>query len=456
VKGWRYGATTGVALLLLVACDLGSNSSRDNSHFVARSPRVNGPLRARADVPIKKVVFIIKENRTFDNMFGRFPGADGATHGTLSTGRQVELTRAPDIYSHDIGHSFVQGVTAVNGGAMDGFDLISRDLSGYSQFRRRQIPAYWNYAANFTLADRMFSSEYGPSLPDHLFTVAAASDRLVSNKWPARNGGGLYCRDRRERAYRLPAQPGLIDLERDANVEALQDRFNVVWPCLDIPSIFNRLDKRGVSWRYYGGHSEEQVHNPMPALKRIVRTHLWDNVVPPQRFRTDARRGRLPQVSYLLPPIIYNEHPNPGRSMCVGENWTVRQLNAVMQGPDWNKIAVFVTWDDFGGLYDHVSPPIVDSLGLGPRVPLLAISPWVDAGVVNHTTYEFSSFLAFVERRFGLRPLTARDATANDLFGLFDFKQRPLAPMLLRERPEYGRSAATCAPRAVAKSRRSR
>ena len=125
--------------------------------------------------------------------------------------------------------------------------------------------------------------------------------------------------------------------------------------------------------------------------------------------------------------------------MCVGENWTIRQVNAVMEGPDWAHTAIFITWDDFGGLYDHVAPPVVDDMGLGPRVPLLVISPYAKPGFVDHTVYEFSSFLAFLERLHGLEPLTGRDRDANDLFGAFDFDQEPLDPLILETRPEVSR-----------------
>jgi phospholipase C len=147
----------------------------------------------------------------------------------------------------------------------------------------------------------------------------------------------------------------------------------------------------------------------------------------------------LPQVSYVIPPHIFNEHPwsaNEPTSMCAGENWTIRYLDALMRGPDWRHTAVFITWDDFGGFYDHVKPPRVDDLGLGPRVPLLVISPWVKSGVVDHTTYEFSSLLAFMERLWGLPPLAARDRRANDMFDAFDFSQRPVTRLLLEPRPE--------------------
>jgi phospholipase C len=139
---------------------------------------------------------------------------------------------------------------------------------------------------------------------------------------------------------------------------------------------------------------------------------------------------------------VFNDHPHsPDRSMCVGENWSIRQINAVMEGPDWDHTAIFVTWDDFGGLYDHVEPPVVDDMGLGPRVPLLVISPYAKPGHISHTTYEFSSFLAFLERLFDVAPLTARDRNANDLFDAFDFSQEPNEPLIQEPRPEGGPAA---------------
>jgi phospholipase C len=127
-----------------------------------------------------------------------------------------------------------------------------------------------------------------------------------------------------------------------------------------------------------------------------------------------------------------SEHP-PGSS-CVGENLTVRQLNAVMQGPQWGSTAVFVTWDDFGGFYDHVPPPQADNFGFGPRVPLLVVSPYARPGFISHTVYEFSSLLKFVETRWNLRALTDRDDQANDLLDSFDFGQPPLDPLILGQR----------------------
>jgi phospholipase C len=393
------------------------------------------------------VVFIVKENRTFDNMFGRFPGADGARFGELSNGERVPLTRAPDVYPHDIAHGFFDGLVVVNGGKMNGFDRIAggkNDRIPYTQYDTREdLPNYWRYAKTYALGDRMFSSMYGPTIPEHLFTIAATGARVVSNKLTPEDGRGLYCEDVRERFHKLLKHKKLIHWERTVQLGKIERLLRQIHACLDVKTIFPQLEEKQISWHYYG--KRDQFHNALLAVREIRFTDRWDNVGDPEQFVSDARSGELPAVSYVLPPKKFNEHPHPGgRSICIGENWTVEQVNAVMEGPDWDKTAIFITWDDFGGLYDHVPPPLIDDMGLGPRVPLLIISPWVKPGVVS-TTYEFSSFLAFMERLWGLEPLTRRDRIANDMFDAFDFDQEPLDPLILEPRPEVpGADPARC------------
>ena len=422
------------AALIMVA---GSLSLFTGTARTSRTPR---PHRSRPSVPIKRVVIIVKENRTFDNVFGRFPGADGTTHGKLSTGKRIALGRAPDVFTHDIAHNFFRGLVAMNGGKMNGFDLIpgSGDRSNFTEYRRRQIPAYYRYAHHFELADHMFSSTFGPTSPEHMYLVAASSHRIVSLPiTPPHHPPGIYCEDPTARFNRLKKSKRIAGWEKQVAIHRIQELLQKVRACVRFHSIFWSLDKKGISWRYYA--LEHQVQNITLAFKEIRDTSRWSNVVPPTQFLRDARTGHLPQVSYVIPPHIFNEHPwsaNEPTSMCAGENWTIRYLDALMRGPDWRHTAVFITWDDFGGFYDHVKPPRVDDLGLGPRVPLLVISPWVKSGVVDHTTYEFSSLLAFMERLWGLPPLAARDRRANDMFDAFDFSQRPVTRLLLEPRPE--------------------
>jgi phospholipase C len=440
----RWPTVLVAALLAVGACTGSSGEDGDPGASGSGSPGQSqsgaGGSSDGSGVPIEKVVFIVKENRTFDNYFGRFPGADGATTGLTSTGDRVPLAQAPDVYPHDIGHDFFSGLTVINGGRMNGFDRIpgSADLLGFTQYRGADLPSYWRYARRFVLADRMFSSMYGPTIPEHLFTVAASSGRVVSNKLTPEDGRGLYCEDVRERFHRLRRHPKLMLWESRLRLRRIMALLEEVGACLDVRTIFPQLEQRGITWNYYG--NQTQFHNALLAVDEIRNTRLWNKVIDPVRFEQDARSGNLPQVSYVLPPTKFNEHPHPGRSVCVGENWTVRLVNAVMKGPDWGRTAIFITWDDFGGLYDHVAPPQIDDLGLGPRVPLLVISPWAKPGHVSHTRYEFSSFLAFLERLYDIPPLTERDRRANDLFDVFDFEAAPRKPLLLEPRPELERA----------------
>jgi phospholipase C len=208
-----------------------------------------------------------------------------------------------------------------------------------------------------------------------------------------------------------------------------------VYPCFDFDTLADRLEARGLMWKYYapGEGQSGYIWSALDAIQHIRLTSLWDqHVVATEQFIQDAQNGQLPAVSWVVTKSGLSEHPPA--SVCLGENWTVEQLNALMQGPEWNSTVVFLTWDDFGGFYDHVAPPVVDNFGFGPRVPLLIISPWVKPGLITHTTLEFSSVLKFIEQRFDLDPLTQRDQNANELTDVFDFHQDPLPPLILDTR----------------------
>jgi phospholipase C len=390
------------------------------------SARPTGFARIRAATrgirKIQHVVFIIKENRSFDNYFGTFPGADGATFGTISTGAMIPLGHTPDRTPRDIGHSFQSAVKAIDGGAMDQFDLIpggnqNGDYLSYTQLTEQDIPNYFALAKFFTLADAMFSSLTGPSFPNHLYTVAAQS-------------GG---------AFNNPTQGSVWGCDSDdtTTVPVMDANGNVthVFPCFDFNTLVDSLQSRHLSWRYYapGQGQPGYIWSALDAIAHIRLTRLWQkHVVLTEQFVQDAQNGQLPRVSWV---VVGNGSEHPPGSSCVGENWTVRQVNAVMQGPEWGSTAIFITWDDFGGFYDHVPPPDVDNFGLGIRVPLIIVSPYAKSRYISHTTYEFSSLLKFVEVRWNLPALTDRDNQANDLLDSFDFEQEPLSPLILQERP---------------------
>jgi phospholipase C len=385
-------------------------------------------------------VFIVKENRTFDTIFGRFPGADGATQGRTCGGRLVPLTRAGD-HTAGASHFFVAGLRAVNGGRMNCFNTLyaGGHLESYVQYHRDDIPRYWAYAKHFTLADRFFSSVYGPTTIEHLWTLAGQSDRFVDQELPGQFGTGPpreFCDDRPERAWsfrRLSPEDkqAILTIEESEVTAYGVHRFWVErWPCTDIPVLPDLLRRRGISWRYY--RSDNEWVQPLRMIRHVRRGPMWRNVVFESRFIPDVKAGRLPAVSWLIPPLLESEHPPA--SMCEGENWTVRAINAVMKSRAWRSTAIILAWDDFGGFYDHVPPPHVDIYGLGPRVPALVISPWAKRGYIDHETLEFSSVLRLIERIWKLPTLGPRDSVARDMLSAFNFRKDPRPRLLLKQR----------------------
>jgi len=195
------------------------------------------------------------------------------------------------------------------------------------------------------------------------------------------------------------------------------------------------LDNAGVSWKYYAPPNTDPgyIWSTFDAISEVRNGPDWAKVVDTSNFVTDVQNNELPSVSWIITPSWQSEHPD--NSTCEGENATVTELNALMNNTAlWNTTAVFIVWDDFGGMYDHVVPPGVDTYGLGPRVPLLVISPYARKGYISPTTYEFSSVLKFIEERFGLQALSTRDANANDITDSFNFNQNPLPPLILNTR----------------------
>jgi phospholipase C len=439
----------------------------------------SGPTIVPGETPIEHVVFIVKENRSFNNYFATYPGAEGATEGGTiectedgcEDGPVVQLTHGPDIYPHDLTHCFRCGLVAINDGRMNGFnrmngvipqsenaDLYGADLSGYSYLEREDIPNYWAYADRFVLADHFFTSMYGPTLPEHLYTVAADANFIVDNK-STTDHEGSYCDDPTERATRFIPEEAreherrILELEREitangTNTYDLADYWGSVRLCFNMEVLPDQLEAEGISWKYYA--NENAWMNALQMIEHVRYGPMWNNVVPPSTFVQDVRDGEMPAVSWLVPDESYNEHPGAGKSTCAGENWTVHQINTIMQSEYWRSTLIVVVYDDFGGFYDPVPPPQTDIMGLGPRTPALIISPYArrgdnpDGGYVDSTEYEFSSVLAFIEQLFGLDPMTERDANANPLLGALDFENPRFKKLVLPLRQDcpYGTSLA--------------
>lgn len=365
-------------------------------------------------------IFLVKENRSFDHYFGTFPGANGTTSGPISTGQIVPLAHSPDVMPQDLKHTWAITETAMDYGRMDKFDVncVPYELC-MSQVYQQDIPNYWSYASTFTLADEAFSSLHGDSLPNHLYIVAAQSGGVIDNPTVSVNSWGCDS----------PAGTVVPWVNSEGYVSD-------VFPCFDFATLADSMQTAGLSWGYYAASEGEKGYDwsSLDAINHIRNTSLWsEHVFPTTQFITDAQSGNLPALSWVTPPGYSSEHPQ-GTSVCSGENWTVSMINAVMQSPDWNSTAIVLTFDDFGGFYDHVSASQLDFYGLGPRVPWIIISPYAKPGYISHTTYEFSSFLKTVEERYSLAPLTDRDTDANDLLDSFDFTQSPLPPLVLSQR----------------------
>ncbi len=383
-------------------------------------------------IPIKHVVVVVKENHTFDNYFGTFPGANGITSiqtptGTITPPHATDMTR--DLcHTHECALIDYAGNWLDNAGATQNGDNLV-----YSQYYESDIPNYWQYARTFTLGDNFFANVLGPSFPGHTFVLAAQVGWADDNPPISVSHPYWGCDEPAGDTVQIQDQTTCQNVD--------------VFPCFKIPSVPDILPP-GINWKFYGTsfYLLTEIWSMFDAIDSIRNGPAWGyHVVEAATFDTDVDSGNLPPVSFLVDQDFGDEHPGYS-GMCNGENWTVGHLNHLMNSPLWNDTAVIFTMDDFGGWYDHVKPPRqygcdpTAPYGLGFRLPLIVISPYARPGFVFHEQAEQASIPRFIERVFGstqtlhdLDP-AAQDAQANDLFGAFDFKQAPLAPLPLQLR----------------------
>ena len=260
---------------------------------------------------------------------------------------------------------------------------VIRGPRGNCHYLEQDIPNYFAYAREFVLCDNYFADIRGPSHPNYFMLMAAQTPRL------------------------------------DNISGELKDKY-------EMTTIVDRLRDKGVSWKNYNGGI---------ALVALFKNAVASgNIVPLAGFTADALSGKLPAMSWVTPSLGDSEHAP--YSVKRGENWTVAKVNAVMQGPLWPKCAIFIVYDEWGGFWDHVTPPAVEgNVRYGYRIPCLILSPYAKRGYVSHTLYSHLSVLRTIERLFGVAPLNDLDAKANDLLDCFDFQQEPRAPLILKERP---------------------
>jgi len=322
----------------------------------------------------------------------------------------------------DLAHGWYGSAEAIDHGNMDGFYRYARNHAAYVQYQQADIPNYWSYAQNFVLADNFFSSMYGGSFPNHLYFTAATSDNIVQNPVGDRHHPAHWGCDASQGTQVLTSDPSTGQLSH-------------IFPCIDVPTLPDELNAAGGTWRYYSAISTQYGYlwSVLDAINHIRNGDQWStNVLPVDQFATDVQT-QLADVTWITPPGFASDHPGSAY-LCDGENWSVQTINAIMNSPFWKSTAIFLTWDDFGGFYDHVSPPQVDAFGLGPRVPLLIVSPFAKPGYVSHEVYEHSSILKFVETRYGLQPLTNRDQAASNMLDSFDFQHPQQIPLILSPR----------------------
>ncbi|MDB4965723.1 MAG: Phospholipase 4 precursor [Myxococcales bacterium] len=412
--------------------DMGAGSGDMPGHVGPTNPPPGGKF------PIEHIIVLVKENHTFDNYFGSFPGAEGTNSGQSSMG-PVSVGRPPALLTRDLCHTHQCALDDWNHGAMDHWDLgdtkNQSDQLAFAQYTEDDIPNYWQYARKFSLADHFFSSMMGPSFPGHMFVLAAQTGWALDN----------------------PNGPGIVPLiqwgcdDPDGTVQPVLDNGSCtvkdVKPCFDFPTVVDNLPP-AVTWKFYGSTLPPgigQVWSMFDGVQHIRMTNAWkNNVVDASQFDADVDAGTLPSIVFLVNQDLASEHPP--LNICTGENWTVGHLNHVMQSPIWAKSAILMTYDDFGGWYDHVAPPMqygcnaATPYGLGFRLPLIIVSPYAKPASVYKRVSHQGSVPKFIEAVFDLPSLSAQDPAAqdgpdtDDLTSAFDWTQAPLPPLVLPQR----------------------
>ncbi|MDQ2907751.1 MAG: hypothetical protein M3R44_00190 [Candidatus Eremiobacteraeota bacterium] len=410
--------------LILAATACGGSSGTAGLPSAASGPAVPSTLGPSASA-IKHVIIVVQENRSFDNLFSGYPGADTATTGALHDGRTIALQPVALEDGRDIGHFHYSFEAAYDNGKRDGFDLEqgygivhgsyqvipgSDPRLPYAYVPPSEVGPYRQLAAAYTLGDRTFESNSGPSYPAHQYLIAGQSGD--ADEVPTVAPWGCDA----------PQGTVVPQLAPDGS-----DTTGVA-PCFDYATLADRMDAAGVSWRYYTPPLKAPSGNTFSAfdaIRHIRYGNDWttDEINPETQIFNDVASGALPAVSWVIPSFPNSDHPLAASN--TGPSWVASVVNAVGASPYWSSTAIFVVWDDWGGWYDHVPPPRVDAMGLGFRVPLLVISPYAKHGYVSHVQHEFGSILHFTEETFGLKTLGTRDALSDDLNDCFDFSQKP-------------------------------
>jgi phospholipase C len=386
--------------------------------------------------PIKRVMYVMLENRSFNNLFGRFPGVRGTTVG-LAEGKERPLIRCPDWLPGDLPHDRAAYLNCFNGGTLDGFGSgIYGPNYAYTIFDEQQIPNYWFWAREFSLSENFFSSAAGPSYPNHFYMVAGTSGGTIDNPENIRIRGMED--GRKFKSWGCDA----VGDEVYVFVKDAKGNLTKHDTCFNIPSVGEQLSHEGVDWAFYSAVPGQAGYfwNAYNGVANVFHTDLWhEHVRPVSGLIDDINKGALPAVSWVTPRFELSDHPpfSTGHA----HNWVTDIVNAVMKSDLWKQTAIFLTWDEWGGFYDQIVPPAVDDVGLGIRVPLLTISPYTRRGLIDTEVGEFSTPLRFIADNWGLDYLTPRIANAHNFEHTFDFSGRPRGPRIsARRAPAFGKA----------------
>ncbi len=372
------------------------------------------PIRSVSGGVIQHVVFVIQENRSFNNLFMGFKGATTQNYGYDENGTKIKLHSQTIATNWDIDHSLNAFLAAWDNGKLDGWNTegVCCDAPpnfAYAYSPKNETKTYWEMAEQYVLADHLFQSNLDASYVAHQYAIAAYSNTEVnvpSLTWNC--SGGPY--------NVIPTL--LSDRTYGPSVPV----------CQDYTTLGDELDAASLSWRYYTYPYDASggFWNAYSAINHIFNgpDYAKDVSLVQGQFMTDVSQGNMAAVSWITPTYVDSDHA--GEESTGGPAWVAKIVNAVGQSQYWDSTVIFIIWDDWGGWFDSVPPVYMDYDGLGFRIPLIAISAYAKQGYVSHVQYESSSVLRFIEDNFGLAQMAASDSRAVDpATDFFNFSQPP-------------------------------
>ncbi|HVR46300.1 MAG TPA: alkaline phosphatase family protein [Candidatus Binatia bacterium] len=412
-------AACAAAAVSLGSCSIGSPVA---PALLPRADDVLGALGGTGAGKIKHVVWIVQENRSFDDMFQGYPGADTQSWGKTSKGQRIKLAPVSLAAQYEIDHSAHAMFEACDGTGklpgtkcrMDSFDkeqTYGGPRNGqYVYVPHSETKPLFDMAHEWVLADRMFASQLDESFVAHQYIIAAQARSSVNVP---------------DSFWGCEGYPG----DEVATITHQRTYGGAQQPCFNYKTLGDELDAAGLPWRFYTSSYQKPVSgfwSGYQAVRHIFHGPDWhkDVIMPQKRFLNDVAAGRLASFTWITPLCPDSDHPICGGGY--GPSWVTSLVDAIGKSKFWNSTAIFVQWDDWGGFYDHVPPPYRGYDGLGFRVGLLVISPYARKDRVIHTQYETASVLRFAEDLFGLAQLTDADHRATSpAADCFDFSAPP-------------------------------